>query len=279
MDTINDYVFKKEVDWSLLNEGVTIPIDAMEIIFMKLPDMQEHGNRCQVTIIFDKVAYFVNLINNAFNQSDWPTHKDILQFRYTPKHSFTQALRSIFSNSYNYILEHRTRGKHLVIPDNLKEYLVFYPTIKANTFIAEFITNSDMLEERKAMQNNDESLYEEYINYHATDEKADLIIRTGNIHIRKYNRTIGETLKNLYQNQCQICNHDFTDIYWVGLSEIHHIDYYTKSLNNDSDNLLVICPNHHRIIHKINPIFRKESMSYLYPNGLVEEVRLKKHFI
>ena len=30
----------------------------------------------------------------------------------------------------------------------------------------------------------------------------------------------------------------------------HHIDYFTRSQNNDSTNIIIISPNYHRIIHK-----------------------------
>ena len=39
----------------------------------------------------------------------------------------------------------------------------------------------------------------------------------------------------------------------------HHIDYFTRSQNNDSTNIIIISPNDYRIIHKNNPIKREKN--------------------
>ena len=39
----------------------------------------------------------------------------------------------------------------------------------------------------------------------------------------------------------------------------HHIDYFTRSQNNDSTNIIIISPNYHCIIHKNNPIKREKN--------------------
>ena len=59
--------------------------------------------------------------------------------------------------------------------------------------------------------------------------------------------------------------------------EAHHIDPFTKSLNNDFSNIIVISPTYHRIVHKTNPIFNRELLTFSFPNGLVEKIKLNKH--
>ena len=39
----------------------------------------------------------------------------------------------------------------------------------------------------------------------------------------------------------------------------YEIDYFTRSMNNNADNIMVVCPNHHGIIHDRDPIFDKET--------------------
>ena len=34
-------------------------------------------------------------------------------------------------------------------------------------------------------------------------------------------------------------------------------DYFVNSLNNDERNQMIVCPNHHSIIHDANPIFNR----------------------
>ena len=59
--------------------------------------------------------------------------------------------------------------------------------------------------------------------------------------------------------------------------EAHHIDYFVNSLNNDASNQLVVCPNHHSIIHDADPIFDRKRKMYIYPNGIEQNLLLNKH--
>lgn len=59
--------------------------------------------------------------------------------------------------------------------------------------------------------------------------------------------------------------------------EAHHIVFFVSSLNNDASNIIVLCPNHHRIIHKASPIFEREKYSFVYPNGIEEKLILNNH--
>jgi 5-methylcytosine-specific restriction enzyme A len=42
---------------------------------------------------------------------------------------------------------------------------------------------------------------------------------------------------------------------------------------------VVICPNHHRIIHATNAYFDRRSLTYEYPNGLREPLISPDHFV
>jgi len=59
--------------------------------------------------------------------------------------------------------------------------------------------------------------------------------------------------------------------------EAHHIDYFTRSQNNDSTNIIIISPNYHRIIHKAKPEWDSKTLSFTFPNGLVEKVNINFH--
>lgn len=48
-------------------------------------------------------------------------------------------------------------------------------------------------------------------------------------------------------------------------------------LNQDADNQIIICPNHHTVIHAANPIFDYKRLSFLYQNGYEERVLLNRH--
>lgn len=69
----------------------------------------------------------------------------------------------------------------------------------------------------------------------------------------------------------------FGQKYGSHVVEVHHIDYFVKSLNNNIDNQLVVCPNHHSIIHDRNPEYDRKRKIYRYPNGLEEGFVLNDH--
>ena len=63
----------------------------------------------------------------------------------------------------------------------------------------------------------------------------------------------------------------------VNVVEAHHIIPFTVSMNNDTSNIIILSPNYHRIIHKAKPEFDREQLAFIYPNGLVDKVKLDKH--
>ena len=99
------------------------------------------------------------------------------------------------------------------------------------------------------------------------------------VSVRKLNKKIGDTLKKHYGYRCQICGRVVGEQYGSRLVEAHHIDYFVKSLNNDISNILIVCPNHHGIIHDKNPVFDRKSCTYTYPNGFTEGLILNDHLL
>jgi len=94
---------------------------------------------------------------------------------------------------------------------------------------------------------------------------------------RLLNYSIIPRLKRLYNNMCQICGKNHYDIFGVHIIEGHHIDYFVKSLNNDSSNIIILCPDHHRLMHKAKPKFSREQKVFFYPNGYKEELLINYH--
>jgi len=93
------------------------------------------------------------------------------------------------------------------------------------------------------------------------------------------NQFLADSLKSYYENRCQICGNDFQPDYGVSFSETHHVQYLARGGRDVSGNIIVICPNHHRIIHATNAHFNRDSFSYEYPNGLREPLIRPDHFV
>ena len=89
---------------------------------------------------------------------------------------------------------------------------------------------------------------------------------------------LAESLKSIYDHRCQVCGMNFKIKYEQPFSETHHIHSLSQGGLDISKNIVVICPNHHRIIHKTNAEFDHIKLLYKYPNGLEERLLLADHF-
>ena len=74
-------------------------------------------------------------------------------------------------------------------------------------------------------------------------------------NIKKYHNISLETYQKLTK-KCTIC--DFSKII-----DLHHLD--NNHSNNSEDNLIGLCPNHHKMVH--NRAFRKEVFQALQEKG------------
>lgn len=121
----------------------------------------------------------------------------------------------------------------------------------------------------------DEQAIENY--YEMKDITAHYEFKEKVSKFRKVNQDIIENLKQLYNCRCQICGEIVGLECGTKVSQAHHIEYFSKSLNNDSDNIVILCPNHHALIHNQNPIFDRQQKKFIFPNGYVAELKLNKH--
>lgn len=88
---------------------------------------------------------------------------------------------------------------------------------------------------------------------------------------------LSESLKSIYDHRCQICGMNFRMKYDEPFSETHHIKPLSQGGLDLGENIIVICPNHHRIIHKCEPEFDETKFLFRYPNGLEERLILPDH--
>ena len=278
----NYYVYKKDVDWSLLNQGLSIPLDIQVIFQNNIKKFIRRGESKDIFLMLDGVSYKVKLVNQKFNELRYPNHKDILQIRYNPSSDIAEKLRRNFASTYRYLLELRSmlddgQKHYFQIQEENKEFLAIYTTEYPDTYIIECITRAETAEARGFLVNEDEQGYEASVNYPKTDPAASIESIQQLIKIRKLNRAIGDNLKMLYEYKCQICGDNFGDRYDAHIVEAHHINHFVVSLNNDAVNQIIICPNHHRVIHKAEPVFDRCRLLFVYKNGVEEKLILNKH--
>jgi len=241
----------------------------------------KRGESKKIKLILNGKTYQARIHNVNYD----PRHnriKDTLQIRYSSGSDFANELKRLFYRSYNYINNIRSirdKGDRSMIrlPEEDREYITFYTTEYEDTYLVDAITNNDYSEFKSSLKKMTEEDLEQDINYRYKDNNPYIEETPGILKVRKLNRKIGENLKLLYEFRCQICGEKIGNPYDTKVVEAHHIDYFVESLNNDFDNQMIVCPNHHRIIHQANPVFDKKRKLYIYPNGMREGLILNVH--
>ena len=269
-------ILEKSVDQSVLKEGMSIPALFQEMFYQKSGIQLAKGETTTINFILDSEFFQATLKNYDFDQDKYPGHPDVLQIRYSPNSPLARKLREVFASTNELVqefLNNRTdRRKQFSIPDDKKEYLAIYGTPVKGTLFMDCITREEYQQEAQEIRQMDERNYENVV-----DTDAKIVERIGVKKIRRITKAIGDNLKVLYGYRCQICGAFIGEKYGSTLIHAHHIDYFTKSLNNNADNIMIVCPNHHGIIHDRNPQFNREKRTYLYPNGYQEGLALNLH--
>lgn len=276
-----NYVYKKEVDWSLLHEGLTLPIANQVVFAQNMGRFLKRGESKSITFILNGRNYKAKVVNVNYDFK-FNRKNDTFQIRYSRNGDLAKAFQNIFSSSYNYIKtkrENRSNSdrSYIRLPEESKEYLAMYTTEYEDTFIIEPIYADEIYLYNNMLAREDMRLAEDILNFEEVDIKSTIVTDERLVRIRKLNRKIGDNLKLLYEYRCQICGDFIGDRYDAHVAEAHHIEYFSESLNNDAENLLILCPNHHRVIHNRNPIFDRKKTIYLYPNGYKEGLTINKH--
>ena len=277
-----NYVYKKEIDWSTLMEGFTLPLDNQVIFLRNMENFLQRGQSKIIHFFMNRKTYDAKIVN--MNNSVEKRKKDAYQIRYPRNGELSQALQQYFFKSMSCIKMIRESRdpkdrSYIKMPDGLKEYLAIYTTEYEDTFLLEPIAQDDFQVMKKAIQGMRERTVENEIEYEMEDKSSGIEKRLQIVKIRKLNRKIGENLKLLYGYQCQICGQVIGEKYGSHIAEAHHIDYFVNSLNNDANNQMIVCPNHHSVIHDANPVFDRRRMVYRFDNGMEERIRFNKHLV
>lgn len=275
-----NYVYKKEIDWSTLMEGFTLPLDNQVIFLRNMENFLQRGQSKIIHFFMNGKTYDAKIVN--MNNSVEKRKKDVYQIRYPRNGELSQALQQYFFKSMSYIKMIRENRdpkdrSYIKMPDGLKEYLAIYTTEYEDTFLLEPIAQDDFQVMKKAIQGMRERTVENEIEYEMEDKSSGIEKKLQIVKIRKLNRKIGENLKLLYGYRCQICGQVIGEKYGSHIAEAHHIDYFVNSLNNDANNQMIVCPNHHSVIHDANPVFDRRRMVYRFDNGVEERISLNKH--
>ena len=267
------FLYQKLIDRSTLRQGFQIPVEFHHLLKVMPGGMLQHGETRNVKIIIDGVGYD--------DRNKYDGHADVIQIRYSEGSNIVKRLREVFSSTWNYVEsiknlpENINRKFTIRIPKEHQEFLALSTTDLPNVFVADCITTAIKAEvktEIRALTELDFETLELREDNNATIKQVTRLQK-----VRQLDRSIGDSLKMLYDYRCQMTGEKVGDSYSAMVVEAHHIIPFTESLNNDTTNIIILSPSYHRIIHKVKPAFDREQLAFSFPNGLVDKVKLNKH--
>lgn len=277
------FLMQKSVDWSLLNAGMTIPVSACVLLKAWDESILTHGVSKDINILIDGELYGAKLKNLNFTQSNWCGHKDIIQIRYGQKSALAVKLRAIFQRSYDYLFAQKQllgKSKRAIpLPNDIHEYIRLYLTTSNDVLCMECCANADYQQMASTLNAVPEEVYEgsEDDKFFMADKTASVVQKELLVKYRKIDRSIIRLLKEFYDYRDEISGERIGERYGGSVVEAHHIDYFTKSQNNDSTNIIITSPNFHRIIHRNNPCFNRRKFQFEFQNGEVLKLKLYEH--
>ena len=283
MDYEGRFIMQKTVDWSLLNDGMTIPVSACALLKAWDESILIHGAGKDIKVLVDGELYDAKLKNQNFEQSNWAGHKDVIQIRYGRQSALAQKLRAVFKKSYDYLFaQKQLLGKskrQILLPTDIHEYMRLYLTTSSDVLCMECCSSSDYQQLAHTLSVIPEEVYEQSDDeqFFMADKTASIEEKQRLVKFRRIDRSIILTLKRFYDYRDEISGEKIGDAYGDSVVEAHHIDYFTRSQNNDSTNIIIISPNYHRIIHKNNPKFNRRKFQFEFDNGEVLRLKLYEH--
>ena len=283
MELQSDFLMQKNVDWSLLHDGMTIPVSVCSLFKVWDESILTHGQSKDIKILIDGELYEAKLKNQNFVQSNWAGHKDVIQIRYSRQSTLAIKLRTVFQKSYEYLYAQKQQvGKskrQILLPTDIREYIRLYLTTSQDVLCMECCSCTDYQQLDNMLRSIPEEVYESSDDdkFFMADKSASIEEKQRLVKYRKIDRSIILTLKKFYDYRDEISGEKIGDKYGESVVEAHHIEYFTQSQNNDSTNIIIISPNYHRIIHKNNPRFDRKKFQFEFENGEILPLRLYEH--
>lgn len=117
----------------------------------------------------------------------------------------------------------------------------------------------------------DDEKFREYIK--SLDSSASYETVEKCVKVRKYNKKLLDDMKKLANYTCQVNGCSCGNEHGVSIVEAHHIEKFSLTQNNKPDNILILCPNHHRLIHKTMAMIDKENCEINYRDGSSENYK------
>lgn len=238
--------------------------------------------------ILDIIAYYLSEFDmRAFETLGFHTQAqgfESIASAFGKKSSYLRRLR----DEYDVVTNSTRKGQRNREPRTriveTKNHLASFSFDELTEIVKAFIDNtipSEYVEENGALDAVENSLseaeLESILNF--KDHGASIKVKTTDSRVRIYNTSIIKQLKKLYGGRCQLCGQSPMPNHNVDICEAHHIAYFSETQNNDTSNIIIVCPNHHRLIHKLNPAFDPENGCFQFEDGKTMGIKFDLHLM
>jgi hypothetical protein len=88
-----------------------------------------------------------------------------------------------------------------------------------------------------------------------------------------------QSMRERYQGRCQICIWEPRALYGPDICETHHIQWLSRGGYDTESNMVLLCPNHHRAIHRCDAQFDWDRLGFVFSPERREELRLREHVL
>ena len=88
-----------------------------------------------------------------------------------------------------------------------------------------------------------------------------------------------QSMRERYQGRCQICIWEPRMIYGPDICETHHIQWLSRGGDDVESNMVLLCPNHHRAIHRCDAQFDWEGLGFVFSPTRSEKLQLREHIL
>jgi hypothetical protein len=89
-------------------------------------------------------------------------------------------------------------------------------------------------------------------------------------------RDLVNELRERYSGECQICSWAPRRSYGTEICEAHHLRWLSRGGSDALANLVLVCPNHHRAIHRCDAPFDFVQTAFMFPRS-VEPLTSLRH--
>lgn len=83
-------------------------------------------------------------------------------------------------------------------------------------------------------------------------------------------------LQDLYNGRCQLCLWHPIDRYGYSLCEGHHIQWLSRGGDDEVGNMVLVCPNHHRAIHRVDAPLDFQTLAFDFGKH-TESIQVNHH--